>query len=71
MVTVTASESFTQSSVEKKIDLGEPPRIGSKQRKEFDARQILANWAGVDRYRNGISDLLRGIGQIYFRFKIS
>lgn len=33
---------------EKNIDLGKPPRCGSKQRKEFDARQVLANWAGVD-----------------------
>lgn len=40
---------------EKKINLGKLPRFGSKQRKEFDARQILANWAGVDITRiNGL-----------------
>ena len=31
-----------------KVDLGKVPRVGSKLRMEFDARQILANWAGVD-----------------------
>ncbi len=31
-----------------KVDLGKVPRAGSKLRMEFDARQILANWAGVD-----------------------
>lgn len=30
---------------EKKIDLGKPPRFGSKQRKDYDTRQLLANWA--------------------------
>jgi transposase len=40
---------------QKKIDLGKPPREGSKQRKEYDTRQILANWAGVDLTRiNGL-----------------
>jgi transposase len=40
---------------QKKIDLGKPPRAGSKQRKEYDPRQILANWAGVDLTRiNGL-----------------
>jgi transposase len=38
-----------------KVDLGKAPRAGSKLRKEFDARQILANWAGVDLTRiNGL-----------------
>ena len=27
------------------IDLGKAPRAATKSRKEFDARQILANWA--------------------------
>lgn len=37
------------------IDLGKVPRTGSKLREEFDARQILANWAGVDLTRiNGL-----------------
>jgi transposase len=31
-----------------KVDLGKVPRAGSKLRTEFDARQMLANWAGVD-----------------------
>lgn len=30
------------------VDLGRAPRQGSKQRIAFDARQSLANWAGVD-----------------------
>ena len=38
-----------------KIDLGKAPRAGTKSRTEFDARQILANWAGVDLTRiNGL-----------------
>jgi transposase len=38
-----------------KVDLGKAPRGGSKLRREFDARQILANWAGVDLTRiNGM-----------------
>lgn len=37
------------------VDLGKAPRAGSKQRAAFDARQILANWAGVDLTRiNGL-----------------
>jgi hypothetical protein len=32
-----------------KLDLGKTPRAGSKTRAEFDTRQLLANWAGVDR----------------------
>ena len=38
-----------------KVDLGKAPRTGSKLRAEFDTRQILANWAGVDLTRiNGL-----------------
>jgi transposase len=33
---------------QRKVDLGKVPRAGSKLRQQFDARQILANWAGVD-----------------------
>jgi transposase len=33
---------------QKSIDLGRTPRAGSKQRKEYDMRQVLADWAGVD-----------------------
>jgi transposase len=37
------------------VDLGKAPRAGSKARTEFDARQQLANWAGVDLTRiNGL-----------------
>ena len=37
------------------VDLGKAPRAGSKLRVEFDARQSLANWAGVDLTRiNGL-----------------
>jgi len=45
---------------EKNIDLGKPPRFGSTQRKEFDVRQILANWAGVDRKGSMILRLAAG-----------
>ena len=38
-----------------KVDLGRVPRAGSKVRVEFDTRQTLANWAGVDLTRiNGL-----------------
>ncbi len=38
-----------------KVDRGKAPRAGSRLRQEFDARQILANWAGVDLTRiNGL-----------------
>ena len=40
---------------QRKVELGKAPRAGSKSRQEFDARQILANWAGVDLTRiNGL-----------------
>lgn len=40
---------------QRKVDLGKVPRAGTKSRTEFDARQILANWAGVDLTRiNGL-----------------
>jgi len=32
----------------KPVDLGRPPRSGSKARAQFDLRQMLAGWAGVD-----------------------
>jgi len=38
-----------------KLDLGKAPRAGSKSRADFDVRQTLANWAGVDLTRiNGL-----------------
>jgi transposase len=37
------------------VDLGKAPKTGSKARMEFDVRQALANWAGVDLTRiNGL-----------------
>lgn len=37
------------------VDVGSPPRPGSKTRAAFDLRQMLANWAGVDLTRiNGL-----------------
>ena len=40
---------------QRQIELGKAPRAGSKLRQEFDARQTLANWAGVDLTRiNGL-----------------
>ena len=40
---------------QRNVDLGKAPRVGSKQRQQFDARQTLANWAGVDLTRiNGL-----------------
>jgi transposase len=58
-----------------KIDLGKAPRPGSKLRQEFDARQILANWAGVDLTRiNGLGlaavmKILSEIGPDLSRFE--
>jgi len=40
---------------QRKVDIGRAPRAGSKRRQEFDVRQTLANWAGVDLTRiNGL-----------------
>ena len=40
---------------QRNVDLGKVPRAGTKSRTEFDARQTLANWAGVDLTRiNGL-----------------
>ncbi len=58
-----------------KIDLGKVPRAGSKLRQEFDARQTLANWAGVDLTRiNGLGlaavmKILSEIGPDLSRFE--
>ena len=56
------------------IDLGKAPRAGSKMRREFDVRQTLANWAGVDLTRiNGLgltvtTTILSEIGPDLSRF---
>ena len=40
---------------QRSVDLGKVPRAGTKTRTEFDVRQTLANWAGVDLTRiNGL-----------------
>ena len=57
------------------VDLGKAPRQGSKQRIAFDARQSLANWAGVDLTRipgigTGVAmTLLTEIGPDVSRFE--
>ena len=57
-----------------RVDLGRAPRAGSKRRVEFDLRQLLANWAGVDLTRiNGLGvdtvlKLLTEIGPDLSRF---
>ncbi len=56
------------------VDLGCAPRAGSKLRAEFEARQILANWAGVDLTRinslavTSVMKLLTEIGPDLSRF---
>ena len=58
-----------------KVDLGKAPRAGSKLRQEYDARQILANWAGVNLTRiNGLGlaavmKILSEIGPELSRFE--
>ena len=56
------------------VAIGRPPRAGTKARQEFDVRQMLANWAGVDLTRiNGleittVTKLLTEIGPDVSRF---
>lgn len=56
------------------IDIGPAPRPGTKARQEFEVRQLLANWAGVDLTRiNGLGvgvvmTLLSEIGPDVSRF---
>lgn len=60
---------------QRNVDLGKVPRAGSKMRQEFDARQTLANWAGVDLTRiNGLGlaavmKILSEIGPDLSRFE--
>jgi transposase len=57
------------------VHIGRPPRAGTKARQEFDVRQMLANWAGVDLTRiNGleittVTKLLTEIGPDVSRFE--
>jgi len=41
-------QSLLAERADKSVDLGKPPRKDSKARIEYDLRQMLANWAGVD-----------------------
>lgn len=56
------------------VDIGPPPRAGTKARREFEVRQMLANWAGADLTRiNGLGigvvmTLLSEIGPDISRF---
>lgn len=56
------------------VDIGPAPRPGTKARREFEVRQMLANWAGVDLTRiNGLGvgvvmTLLSEIGPDLSRF---
>jgi transposase len=56
------------------VDIGAAPRAGTKARQEFEVRQMLANWAGVDLTRiNGLGvgvvmTLLSEIGPDVSRF---
>jgi len=52
---VKLDELLSQRSATASVDIGTPPRAGSKARAQFDMRQQLANWAGVDLTRiNGL-----------------
>jgi transposase len=56
------------------VEVGRPPKAGTKARQEFEVRQMLANWAGVDLTRiNGLEittvlKLLTEIGPDLSRF---
>lgn len=56
------------------VDIGPPPRAGTKARREYEVRQMLANWAGADLTRiNGLGigvvmTLLSEIGPDISRF---
>jgi hypothetical protein len=41
-------ETLLAERSQRQMDLGKAPKVGSKMRLEFDVRQVLANWAGVD-----------------------
>jgi len=41
-------ESLLAQRGQQRVELGKAPRAGSHRRAEFEARQRLANWAGVD-----------------------
>jgi transposase len=71
----TKLQTLLRALGQRKVDLGKVPRAGSKTRQEFDARQTLANWAGVDLTRiNGLGlaavmKILSEIGPDLSRFE--
>lgn len=71
----TKLQTLLRALGQRNVDLGKIPRAGSKTRQEFDARQTLANWAGVDLTRiNGLGlaavmKILSEIGPDLSRFE--
>ena len=71
----TKLQALLRALGQRNVDLGKVPRAGSKTRQEFDARQTLANWAGVDLTRiNGLGlaavmKILSEIGPNLSRFE--
>jgi transposase len=71
----TKLQTLLRALGQRNVDLGKVPRAGSKTRQEFDARQTLANWAGVDLTRiNGLGlaavmKILSEIGPDLSRFE--
>jgi len=71
----TKLQALLRALGQRNVDLGKVPRAGSKTRQEFDARQTLANWAGVDLTRiNGLGlaavmKILSEIGPDLSRFE--
>ena len=71
----TKLQALLRALGQRNVDLGKVPRAGSKTRQEFDARQTLANWAGVDLTRiNGLGlaavmKILSEIGRNLSRFE--
>jgi len=71
----TKLQTLLRALGQRNVDLGKAPRAGSKTRQEFDARQTLANWAGVDLTRiNGLGlaavmKILSEIGPDLSRFE--
>lgn len=60
-------ESLLHAQTQGHVDLGKPPREGTRARAEFDARQRLADWAGVDLTRIdglGVDSVLKILSEI-------
>lgn len=71
----TKLQALLRALGQRNVDLGKVPRAGSKARQEFEARQTLAHWAGVDLTRiNGLGlaavmKILSEIGPKLSRFE--